>query len=427
MGWSDPIDLYCERASAAFWAEPVNALTNVAFLIAAFAAWWMFRRKGGTDVFVLVLIALAALVGVGSFAFHTLATRGAMWLDVIPIALFVHAYLLFALIRFLGLRTDLAIGVVAGFLVASRALSAAMPVGFLNRSGEYLPALAALIAVGFLARVPRDRWTIQLAAGVFAISLGFRSIDLAICREIPLGTHFIWHLLNAAVIYLLLSAAAVAHVPPKIAAVTSAMRARDTWILGIALAIICSLAALHLWPLLETHPEQDDCVFGPVSNASYRGLLAEAKRRQKTTWPSLVWDDYKSGARLEERFKDLTGGMTSVYERLAAMHAVVRALGGELRRTTDERVLGRNIWYEYDLDVNRLGFFRPMWRQMRIRTQLVFVDPPVSALGPPRARRGDILFIPHFPGLLEGDTIFADAEFGLCPTMPTTDPLSSPK
>jgi len=424
MGWSDPIDLYCERTSAAFWAEPVNALTNVAFLIAALAAWWIFRRKGGTDVFVLVLIALAATVGVGSFAFHTLATRGAMWLDVIPIALFVHAYLLFALIRFVGLRIDMAIGAVAGFLVASRALSAALPSGFANGSGEYLPVLAALIAVGFLARVPRDRWTIQLAAGVFAISLGFRSIDLAICREIPFGTHFIWHLLNAAVVYLLLSAAAVAHVPPQIAALSETVRASDNDILKVAVAIICVLVLLHVLPLLRSHAEQDDCAFGPVSNARYRELLAEAKRRQKERWPPLLWDNEISTSRLTERFNELSQGMTSADERLAAMHAVIRALGGEFRSITDTRSWSQAVSYEYRLDVNRLGFFRPIWRQMRISAEMMVGDPAASSLGPPRLRRGDILIRATFPGLFEGDTEY---EFSACPRVLPASPPGSPQ
>ena len=38
----DPIDAYCERTSAAYWAEPVNAVTNLAFLLAAH---FFFGRK----------------------------------------------------------------------------------------------------------------------------------------------------------------------------------------------------------------------------------------------------------------------------------------------------------------------------------------------------------------------------------------------
>jgi hypothetical protein len=88
-----PVDLYCERLSAGFWAEPVNALTNVAFLVAALLA---ARALAGRTALVsgpVLLVALMALIGLGSFAFHTLATRGAALLDVIPIGLFVGSAL----------------------------------------------------------------------------------------------------------------------------------------------------------------------------------------------------------------------------------------------------------------------------------------------------------------------------------------------
>lgn len=34
----EPIDAYCERTSAAYWAEPVNAVTNLA--LRRCAAFW---------------------------------------------------------------------------------------------------------------------------------------------------------------------------------------------------------------------------------------------------------------------------------------------------------------------------------------------------------------------------------------------------
>lgn len=40
------------------------------------------------------------------------------------------------------------------------------------------------------------------------MSLTMRSIDNALCGSLPLGTHWLWHLLNALVLYLLLRAAA---------------------------------------------------------------------------------------------------------------------------------------------------------------------------------------------------------------------------
>ncbi len=36
MDWSRAVNSYCERTDPGFWSEPVNALTNAAFLVAAF-------------------------------------------------------------------------------------------------------------------------------------------------------------------------------------------------------------------------------------------------------------------------------------------------------------------------------------------------------------------------------------------------------
>ncbi|NJN40478.1 MAG: hypothetical protein HC807_06085 [Gammaproteobacteria bacterium] len=33
------------------------------------------------------------------------------------------------------------------------------------------------------------------------MSLTFRTLDRDLCAAIPLGTHFLWHLLNAVVLY----------------------------------------------------------------------------------------------------------------------------------------------------------------------------------------------------------------------------------
>ncbi len=84
MDWSQPIDLYCERTDAAFWSEPVNAVSNVAFLIAAAAAFVRWRRGDRGDWPALALIGVVTAVGIGSFTFHTVATRGAVLADVDP-------------------------------------------------------------------------------------------------------------------------------------------------------------------------------------------------------------------------------------------------------------------------------------------------------------------------------------------------------
>jgi hypothetical protein len=212
MDWSAPIDLYCERTDASFWAEPANALTNAAFLIAAAAAFWSWRRAGGRDGAALALITVVAIVGLGSFTFHTLATRGAALADVIPIAVFIYGYLLLALRRFLLLSIGISAAVLVAFAAGAQALSWLAPPHALNGSIDYLPALIALIAVARATRgqasFPMNRRRgLDLAVMIFTVSLALRSVDLAACDVFPLGTHFVWHMLNAVVLYVLLRTA----------------------------------------------------------------------------------------------------------------------------------------------------------------------------------------------------------------------------
>jgi hypothetical protein len=210
MDWSTPLDLYCERTDASFWSEPVNAITNVAFLIAAVVAFHLWRRGDRADWPVLALIAVVATVGVGSFVFHTEATRAAILADVIPIAVFIYGYLLLALVRFVNFKAVAAAAIVVAFAAGALSLSALAPQRLLNGSVGYLPALAALIAVALAARDQGARRSLGLAALVFAISLGLRTADTALCPQFPLGTHFVWHVLNAVVLFMLLRTAIAA-------------------------------------------------------------------------------------------------------------------------------------------------------------------------------------------------------------------------
>jgi hypothetical protein len=211
MDWRAPVIDYCERQSSAFWAEPANALSNFAFVIAAAGAFLLWRRRGGADYPALALIIVTASVGVGSFIFHTVATRGAMLLDVIPIAIFIYGYFLLALRRFFGLTLAPATAITLVFAALSFSVTT---IKAFNGSVGYLPALAALSIFAMLLWLRSgERETARAlgaAAALFAVSLFFRTIDRAICPAFPLGAHVLWHTLNACVLWLLLRAAIVA-------------------------------------------------------------------------------------------------------------------------------------------------------------------------------------------------------------------------
>ncbi len=221
MTWSQQVLHYCERTGYGFWDEPINALTNGAFVAAALAIFLMLHRRGERDWPVVALATVVMLVGIGSFLFHTFATRWAMLADVLPIAIFIYGYLLLALRRFLGLALWPALALLAAFAAVN--VTAQIHGGrALNGSVAYLPALGALIAVagaiafsirrGFGAREPRLRLARGLlgAAILFAVSLVFRTVDRPACDALPLGTHFLWHLLNAMLLYMLLRLALLA-------------------------------------------------------------------------------------------------------------------------------------------------------------------------------------------------------------------------
>ena len=112
--------------------------------------------------------------------------------------------------RFIGLSLIVSLGLLVAFAVFTYVEGQVVPRGTLNGSHAYLPALGALLAVAWpMRRQPAGRWLFA-AAGTLAVSLTFRSIDMAVCDALPLGTHFLWHSLNGLALYLLLRAAMVA-------------------------------------------------------------------------------------------------------------------------------------------------------------------------------------------------------------------------
>ena len=211
MEWTAAIDLYCERTSAAFWAEPLNAWSNLSFPLAALWAAREAHRRGGASPEFHVLAALAALVGLGSFLFHTFANVWSEYADTIPIWTFVAAMVFVATRRILGLRPGpvvlaclaLAAGLVVLHLAATNPLPATPPPPDpLNGSGQYAPALAALAIFAAIAwyRALPTRGLLVAATATFLAALTFRSLDLHLCPSIPAGTHFLWHLLLGAMV-----------------------------------------------------------------------------------------------------------------------------------------------------------------------------------------------------------------------------------
>jgi hypothetical protein len=224
---------YCERGmDPAFWAEPLNAVTNGGFILAAAAGAAMIAKRPREErslwqiFFVLNFIA----IGVGSFLFHTVPNVNTELADTGPIGIFMLTYLVFALRRFARapwLAIALAIAAFIGLMVMAFqmrcwdgriGISLDIPPGAqakcLNGSLGYGPALLSmwLIAVWLGLRRHPAALLVFGAALTFVASLTFRSLDQSFCADWVIlghrvGTHFIWHLLNSLTLFLLLAAA----------------------------------------------------------------------------------------------------------------------------------------------------------------------------------------------------------------------------
>jgi hypothetical protein len=231
MSFGEHVFLYCERGtSTELLAEPINALSNFAFLLAGLIGLqlvlWRPSDDRSADHFLLPVLVL--FIGLGSLAFHLYADQGTALADVVPIAVFMLVYLGFALNRFLGVPPGVTVLLVIGFIaimaLVSQIQCSPNAIGFfgpevqdakpcLNGSVFYLPALGAMIVIGLLLHERGHKaapWVLW-AAAIFAVSVTLRSLDLSLCERVvidgrKLGTHFAWHVLNALALFLLLRA-----------------------------------------------------------------------------------------------------------------------------------------------------------------------------------------------------------------------------
>ncbi len=194
MDWFAQIDGYCERTDFTYWSEPLNAVTNVAFIIAALILW---RRSAGVPM-ARVLSGILFVIGVGSFLFHTHATIWASVADVAPIGIFILTYLFVVNRDMVPMGGWLAAFATALFIPYAAALVPMLNrIPFIAISNFYwtVPILLALYAV-FLRRRPGIAQGFLIGAALLCLSITIRSLDEILCDVIPIGTHFIWHIMN---------------------------------------------------------------------------------------------------------------------------------------------------------------------------------------------------------------------------------------
>jgi peptidoglycan/LPS O-acetylase OafA/YrhL len=151
MDWTRAIDAYCERTDPSYWSEPINAVTNAAFLVAAFVMW---RRTRGLQMpLATTLVIILAAIGVGSYLFHTHGQVWAALADTAPILLFILVYIFAANLHFWAWPLWAALLGTAAFIPYAALLTPlfqALP--FFEVSSFYWPVPVLIFAYAVLLR-----------------------------------------------------------------------------------------------------------------------------------------------------------------------------------------------------------------------------------------------------------------------------------
>ena len=196
MDLSKPIDIYCERLDIGIWAEPINAVTNVAFILAAIFMW--LRCKNLVEGKILSFLLFS--IGCGSLLFHIFGQTWAAILDVTSILIFILTYIFVANRRFLVWSKMVSlIGVILFFPYQLLLVSILSNIQFFGSSVQYIPvAILIFIYSGLLRKSePNLSRGLFIGAAILCLSIISRTVDEPLCSILSVGTHFVWHILNA--------------------------------------------------------------------------------------------------------------------------------------------------------------------------------------------------------------------------------------
>lgn len=197
--------LYCETyRDLAFIAEPINAITNIASLIAALLILIYLRRRNIKAWDLYTLVALLAFTGIGSFFWHAFRDPVALAFDALPGIMFFLLFLWVWATRLrnrwygYGILLALAIFQFLQFYLfpTSSGLTAAFRV-----HGVFVIIALILVTSTYSLRGQVALWALG-TVGAYSIAATARTIDLMVCSVVPFGTHFLWHIFLATGAYL---------------------------------------------------------------------------------------------------------------------------------------------------------------------------------------------------------------------------------
>lgn len=204
------IDGYCERVAGGYGhslGEPFNTASNIAFIIAAIFLIKMLCRSSKIrlqDSDIIILITTLFAIGIGSALYHAIPTSTTLLMDVLPITLFIHLYIVSFLIRMAEVKWYSAVISITAFVGVGVFFTKTFDADTLNGTIMYVPAFLTLVIMAFILLLKKDNFakSVFVTTAIWAISLSFRTFDVKLCDlTFGIGTHIFWHALNAVVLY----------------------------------------------------------------------------------------------------------------------------------------------------------------------------------------------------------------------------------
>ena len=192
---------YCERNSLHFLSEPLNIFTNLLFLV--FSILLIKNKKIRNKSLPLILFG----IGIGSMLFHSIPYNLTAFIDVFFIILFIFLFLI-QLYYKLKVNIYLSYILSALFILSCYTFGNYFKYSILKESAFYFPILLHLyFLIIFFFIFKQKRVYLKsffLIPILFSVSLYLRTIDFRYCNAFPLGTHFIWHIINSIVLFLII-------------------------------------------------------------------------------------------------------------------------------------------------------------------------------------------------------------------------------
>jgi hypothetical protein len=192
------MDFYCERTNEQIFNEPVNAISNIFFIIVSLSLIKILRRNQSNKIYYIQPI-LIFFIGIGSFLFHLKPNIITLYSDVIPIFLFSLSFIFFFnrdVININYLNNALLFLL---FFFLFLFITPKLNYEILNGSEFYFANYFFLgIYTIWLYFKKSDFFQLLLLGFIFFnLSILLRSLDNHICEYFSIGTHFLWHFLNA--------------------------------------------------------------------------------------------------------------------------------------------------------------------------------------------------------------------------------------